>query len=216
METILGLGGVAVLYWAYSKYKGTGTVSQTANNTSLPVYVSATNWSAIAADTNRTSSNCIGYREPDPTPDSTHPDGEWDSMCGTFSSAFPGCCNSLACTPQLLQYYPNAACIPAGTPPLDQIMSWFKGLNINPVHNQGYAITYKADIQDAYNAGLLLSRGSIVPGQYVVNQQITPLPGASDQCNATYGSGAGTWANRTGNGISGMKGTGIEGYSSLG
>lgn len=194
METILGLGGVAVLYWAYSKYKGTSS------STTAPVYVSAADWAAIAADTNRTSSNCVGYREPDPTPDSTHPDGEWDSIAGTFRSAFPGTFNA---TP------------PAGTPWADQILAWFKGLNINPVHNQGYAITYKQDIQNAFNAGLLPSRGSIIPGAFVIKQGLTPLPGANTACMATYGSGAGAWANRTGNGISGFKG-GVDQLDYLG
>ena len=124
------------------------------SNKPLPIYVSRTNWAKIVADTNRNnpSVNPVGYRDP--------MSDEWPSFSGTF-------------TGYLQANEPNIT--------LGQALGWFKGLNINPIHNQQYMTDkfnnkpyYQGDILRAYISGILKEFGDVAVGEYISNEQLTP------------------------------------------
>lgn len=138
IEDILLIGGGLALVYLATRDSGSAQ------------YVSPASWAQIQADPRLRQ-----WREIDATPDATHPHGEWDSMCGTFSTHFgPDACNSGAA------YY---------------ILMWFKGLDLDPVHLQNYANDYASDIKSFLDnklyRGLILE--NMQPGEFILKQGLS-------------------------------------------
>jgi hypothetical protein len=81
------------------------------------------------------TSSIMPYREP--------MDDEWGSMCGTWKWTFG---------------YDISNNTPAGLPGQDQILMWCKGMNLNPVHLQGYIFLFKSDIVMFAKSGVPASK----------------------------------------------------------
>lgn len=97
-----------------------GSSSSSGGNWTGTKYARTTTYNALKADGHQT------WRDP--------ASDEYGSMCGTFAAAFGyDVCNT------------GWDKINSST-----ILSWFKAMDINPVHHQDYAGKYKADIQHFY------------------------------------------------------------------
>lgn len=90
---------------------------------------------------------------------------EWSSMCGTWTDAlgFPVCLASSGLTS-------------------DRVLGFFKGYNIDPVHDQGLAHNFAADIMAYHAAAPIRDRSRIAQGSFLTATGISGI----NSCMSCY------------------------------